>query len=422
MSKDVLIIGAGVVGLSAAYYCARRGCRVTILERHAPQRDGCSYGNAGLVVPSHVVPLAAPGMVWLGLKWMLRPRSPFYIRPRLSRGLWEWGYRFWRAATHEHVARSAPLLRDLHLASRACYEELAAIEDNSIGLERDGLLVLCQTQRGLDEEAHAAAGARALGLPAEVLDAAAAAALEPDVQMNIAGAVHYPLDCRLDPARLMATLEREIARLGVRTVWQAEVTGWRREGERLAAACTFQGQFPADEFVLCAGSWSPAVVQGLPLRLPLEAGKGYSLTLPQPPRMPRRAAILAEARVAVTPLGSALRFGGTMEMAGLDQRINPQRVQGILAAVPAYYPQFTAADFAGVAPWCGLRPCTPDGLPYLGRAARVPNLVVATGHAMLGVSLGPITGRIVADLIDGRPPPLDLALLAPDRYAGRGQA
>jgi D-amino-acid dehydrogenase len=171
-----------------------------------------------------------------------------------------------------------------------------------------------------------------------------------------------------------------------------------------------------DEFVLCGGSWSPGLAQGLHLSLPMQAGKGYSLTLAQPRSLPRICAILTEARVAVTPMGGALRFGGTMEIAGLDESINPVRVRGIVHSVPAYYPDFSEGDFANIQPWVGLRPCPPDGLPYLGRTARYDNLVIATGHAMMGLSLGPVTGQVVADLLCGERPAMDLRLLSPDRF------
>ena len=179
MSKTIIIIGAGAVGLSAALHCARKGHRVTVIERGGAVRDGCSYGNAGMVVPSHFVPLAAPGMVKLGLKWMWNPESPFYIKPRLDAEMFEWGHLFWRAANAHHVIRSAPLLRDLSFASREMFEEIAAQTQNKIGLVTRGLLMLCRTQHGLDDEADFATRANALGVPAEVLDARHVAALDP---------------------------------------------------------------------------------------------------------------------------------------------------------------------------------------------------------------------------------------------------
>ncbi len=382
-----------------------------MVERNGEHRDGCSYGNTGMVVPSHFVPLAAPGMVALALKWMWNPASPFYVKPRLSLDLVRWGLQFTRAASAAHVRRAAPLLCRLHMESRALYEKLAASAD--FHFEKRGVLVLCRTEHALEEEAALVGQARELGLSAQVLDGRAAAALEPDLRVNAVGAVHIAEDCNVEPRVLMDALQARCAAAGVEFRWNTEATGWRTAGGKIRAVSTPAGELEADEFVLGAGSWSPALARGLGLRLPVQPGKGYSLTLERPRRSPRTCAVLSEARVSVSPMNGSLRFGGTMELAGLDESINPIRVRGIIDAVQRYFPDFSAADFEGVQPWRGLRPCTPDGLPYVGRTARVPNLVVATGHAMMGVSLGPVTGKLVADVLDGRPGP---AQLSPDRY------
>jgi D-amino-acid dehydrogenase len=385
--------------------------RVTLVERNGERRDGCSYGNTGMVVPSHFVPLAAPGMVALALKWMWNPASPFYVKPRWSLDLVRWGLQFTRAASALHVSRAAPLLCRLHLESRALYEELAA--SANFQFEKRGVLVLCRTEHALEEEAALVGQARTLGLSAQVLDAKAVAALEPEVRLDVAGAVHIAEDCNVEPRALMAALQARCAAARVELRWNTEATGWRMAGGRIRALSTSAGELEADEFVLGAGSWSPPLARSLGLRLPMQAGKGYSLTLERPRRSPRTCAVLSEARVSVSPMNGALRFGGTMELAGLDESINPIRVRGIIDAVQRYFPDFRAQDFEGIQPWRGLRPCTPDGLPYVGRSARAPNLVVATGHAMMGVSLGPVTGNLVADVLDGLPSP---AQLSPDRY------
>lgn len=442
MSKHILIIGSGVVGLCTAYYCAQRGHRVAVLDREGPAHEGCSFGNAGMIVPSHFVPLAAPGMVALGLKWMWNPESPFYIKPRLDLDLFDWGFKFWQAANAKRVERAAPLLRDLSFASRACFEEMAdgapvsdpafsaskAVNAGSetgapkagrfddFGLTRKGLLMLCKTQHGLDEEARFAERANQLGVPARVLDAKQAGAMEPAVTMDVAGAVYFPKDAHLSPGRFMAALQAKCIAAGVRFEWNAEVTGFTRHTTRITSALTPRGEFTADEVVLCGGSWSPLLARELGLCIPLQAGKGYSLTLPKPPQLPELCSIFTEARLAVTPMGTSLRIGGTMEIAGLNEDINPVRVRGIIKSVPKYFPQFAEADFEGIHPWCGLRPCSPDGLPYVGRTAKFSNLSLATGHTMMGLSLGPITGRLMAQVLSDEPPQFDLSLLSPDRY------
>ncbi len=416
MSKHIVIVGAGVVGLFTAYYAALRGYRVTVVDRAPGEGDGCSYGNAGMIVPSHFVPLAAPGMVALGLRWMWNPESPFYVRPRWDASLFSWGIQFWRASNREHVARSAPILRDLHQASRACFEELDP-RWGGFDLVKRGLLILCKTEHALHEEAEVAERARALGMEANVHGAREAAALEPDLRIDVAGAIHYPMDCHLTPGKLMAALLREVRKAGVYLEWGTEVSGFRTRDRHIEAVRTAGGDIAGDEYVLCAGIWSAAMARDLRVAIPMEAGKGYSLTLPSPRVMPRHPAILCEARVAVTPMGSALRFGGTMELSGIDTRIDPARTRGIVGAATQYYPDFVEEDFREVAPWCGLRPCSPDGLPYIGRCAPWDNLCVATGHAMMGVSLGPITGRLVSEILSGERPTLDIGALSPNRYS-----
>jgi D-amino-acid dehydrogenase len=277
--------------------------------------------------------------------------------------------------------------------------------------------MLCKTAHALDEEARTAAKAQALGIPAQVLDPRATAALDPAVSMDVAGSVFFPKDCHLPPERYLAFLHHELTSLGAEFRWNTEVTSWQTTDSRIRSLQTPAGPVTGDEFVLCGGSWSALSARSLDLHLPLQAGKGYSLTLAQPRQLPSLCAIFTEARVAITPMNGALRVGGTMELAGLNESINLQRVRGIIRSVPRYYPQFREEDFHGIQPWHGLRPCTPDGLPYLGRTARWDNLLCATGHAMMGLSLAPATGLLVAELASGAAPSADLSLFSPDRFS-----
>ena len=411
--KQVTILGAGVIGLSTALYCSRRGMKVTIIERKAQQRDGCSFGNAGMIVPSHFIPLAAPGMVKLGLKWMWNPESPFYIQPRFNLDLITWGLRFWQASTQQRVDAAAPVLRDLSLLSRQCFDEIGL----DFGLVKKGLLMLCKKQKTLDEEAHMAEMANKLGIPAEVLNAKATAALDPTITMDVTGSVFFPKDCHLSPGRFVAAMEQDLLRLGAEILWETEVLGFATEAGALKAVKTSRGKITSEEFVLSGGIWSDETARALDLKLPMQAGKGYSLTLKNPRQLPELCSICTEARLAVTPMDGALRFGGTMEMAGINETINSRRVRGIVRAVPDYFPAFEEADFADIQSWSGLRPCSPDGMPYIGRTQRWKNLTIATGHAMMGLSLAPATGKIVSDLISGESPTVPLELLSPDRFA-----
>ena len=418
-SKHVTIVGGGVIGLATAYYCAKAGHQVTLIDREPEQRTGCSFGNAGMIVPSHFIPLAAPGMLALGFKWMWNPESPFYIKPRVDFDLLAWGLRFCRAATAARVAVAAPILRDISLMSRALYDSLgdtwmAAGKD--IGFTRNGLLMLCKDAHTLEEEAAVAARARDLGIPAEVLDPTSLAKRDPNVTMSAAGAVYYPKDAHLAPERLLAVLLSECQQLGVRIHWQTEWQEWKTAGGRIEAIKTSGPTITADEFVLCGGVWSSLLAKKLGVHLPMQAGKGYSVTLKNPRQLPSLCSIFTEARVAVTPMAGALRVGGTMEVAGINDRVDPRRVHGILRSVPEYFPEFAISDFAGIEPWFGLRPCAPDGMPYLGRTQRWQNLTCSTGHAMMGLSLAPASGKIVADILSGHAPAVPLDLFSPDRF------
>jgi D-amino-acid dehydrogenase len=357
-------------------------------------------------------------MVWTGLKWMLSSRSPFYIKPRLDADLLRWGWLFARSCTPEHTRRAAPVLRDLSLSGRKLFVELAELTGNSFELRKEGLLNLCKTQECLDHESHGLARlANEIGVEARVLDAKHTAQKEPGARMDVAGSVYFPDDAHLSPRRFMPALVALLKQAGVTFRWQTSVNGWRTGGGKVTAVQTTAGELVADQFVLAAGSWSPGMAKGLDIRLPMQAGKGYSLTIEKPRFQLTKSVILTERRVAATPMGSTLRFGGTMEISGINDHIRPERVQQIIDAVPVYFPEFTAADFAGIKPWSGLRPVTPDGLPYVGRFGRHPNLTAACGHAMLGVTMAPSTGLLVSEILGGRPPSISLEMLNPDRYA-----
>jgi D-amino-acid dehydrogenase len=414
--KNVLVIGGGAVGLCTAHYLRASGCSVTIVER-GEIGEGASLHNAGLVVPSHFVPLAAPGMVMLGLRWMLRPDSPFYIKPRLDPDLLTWLWQFARASSARRTERAVYLLRDMSIASLALYEELASRGDFDFEFRKNGLLMLFRTSHGRDGSLKMAAQASRIGIEANVLTRDGLHELEPGLHFNAAGGVYYPGDAHLTPALFVDRLRERVIAAGVRYVSSARVTGFVTRPSGITAVTTTSGTYAADEFVLAAGSWSPLILRSLRLRIPMQPGKGYSVTLRNPPLLPRIPMLLEEARVAVTPMGERLRFSGTMELAGYDTSINARRVRALLEAVPGYLGGIEPSQLSGGDTWAGLRPCTPDGLPFIGRFRRCENLIAATGHAMVGMSLAPVTGKLVTEIVHGRIPSIDLHLLRPDRYA-----
>lgn len=416
-SKSIVVVGAGVIGLCTAYYALKRGHRVCVIEKEGPEHDGCSKSNAGMIVPSHFVPLASPAMLAKGLRMMWRPRSPFGLRPSLKPVVWRWGWRFVRSASKRHVQRAAPVLRDLSLASRECFVEMSAERGADFGLVERGLLMICVSGKGMAAEAALAAQARELGLQAEVLEADQLRRIEPGLDVCAVGAVRFPQDAHLVPERFMAFLAARVEAMGGEIRWQSEIRGWETAGSTVRAARTATGTVSGEEFVVAAGTWTPQLVRELGVSVPILPGKGYSLTCTTPPQLPGHCAILTEAHLAVTPMDRALRLAGTMEIGLTDRRINRPRVEGLIRSACRFFPRLRPEMLSRLPVWSGLRPCCPDGLPCVGRVHSWDNLIVAAGHAMLGLSLGPVTGRLVTELLSDAEPGKSLELLSPDRFA-----
>lgn len=411
----VVVIGGGVIGLCSAYYAQSEGHEVTIIDNQHEGADSTSTGNAGMIVPSHFIPLAAPGMIQMGLKMLLNPKSPFgfHFPPSLDQLLWTWT--FYKAATPEHVAKTETILRDLNLFSRREYDSLTEAIGVGFELRKDGLLMLCKKQGTLDHEALVANRANQIGLNAEVLSAGQLGVLDPGTNYDVCGAVHFKDDASLTPRNLVSALRDHLGRHGATFVNLQSPTGFGKKSGKIDRVHTHLGDFPCDELVLAAGAWSSGLAKGLGLKIPMVAGRGYGMTIAKPPQTPRICAILTEARVAMTPMEDGLRFTGTMELGPPSDHVNEARVHGIVESIPKFLPAFSEADLHGETIWTGNRPCSPDGLPYIGRASS--NVIVATGHGMMGLSLGPITGKLVAELVSGRETSLPLNQLDPKRYA-----
>jgi D-amino-acid dehydrogenase len=414
MSK-IGIIGGGIIGLSSAYYLAKAGHQVTIIEQ-SDLKDGCSFGNAGMIVPSHIIPLAAPGMISKGIRWMFNSSSPFYVKPRLSSDLIKWGYQFYRHATSEHVNKSIPALKELSLFSKAQYQQLAKELPFDFGYHERGLLMLYQTKETEHEEAETANIANSHGIEARILSAEEVQKLEPDVKVSVRGGVYFPGDAHITPQALVTQMIKFLKDQGVEFLPNTVVNDFVVEHGKIKSVVTSNGDHTFDEVVIAAGSWSGMVAFKLKLSLPMQAGKGYSFLLHNVEKNIRIPSIFLESRVAVTPMGTTLRFGGTMEITGVDHSISMNRVKGIVDSIPHYYPEMKVALPKVDKIWHGLRPCSPDGLPYIGRSQKIKNLVLATGHSMMGLSLGPGTGKLVAELINQERPVIDISSFEPGRF------
>ncbi|MFN4180019.1 MAG: NAD(P)/FAD-dependent oxidoreductase [Armatimonadota bacterium] len=409
--SDVLVIGGGIIGVCAAYYLAERGVKVTLVERDEIC-SGASYANAGLVVPSHSVPISAPGIVAKGLKWLLNPESPLYIRFRLDIDLLVWLWKFWSSCTEEHVRRSLPLLIGLQNESCNLFEQFAS-EGLSFGFQRKGTMTVFNSQQAFEEGIKEAELLKEHGLSSEILTAEKAREKEPLLSEKIAGGIYFPGDAHLDPADFVISLASQAAQKGVNILTRTEVIELKSSGRRVISVRTTKGELRADTVVLAAGAWSPTLTRNLGIKLPIQPAKGYSITIQNPERVPSLPLMLSEVRVAVTPLNGRLRLGGTLELAGLDLSINQRRVDAIRRGASQY---LTVIRGEREEVWRGLRPCTPDGLPIIGRPSDLDNLIIASGHGILGISLGPITGKIVAQMVCGESLDYDLKLLSPDRF------
>lgn len=413
----VVIIGGGVIGLSSAYFLQKSGHEVTVIDK-TDMSANCSYGNAGYVCPSHFTPLATPGIVKQGLKWMWNPRSPFYVQPRLSRSLIDWGLKFMRIATPEHVEKSAIPLRDIAIISKKMYEEMLQLPQFSFGYETKGLLEVFQTEAGGDHAKHVMEKAVELGLTDTVLlDHQALQALEPQTNINAKGAVHFKCDAHLYPNKLMQQLLAHLKQNGVRLQGNEEVTRFESNNGHITHVTTGKTTYEADAIVVASGSWSRELAAKMNVKIPLVPGRGYSVTLEDSPYKLNHPVVLIEGRVALTPMdGNKIRFGGTMEITSTKTPPRFTRVEGILNAVERYFPEFRVPMPAPDKIWYGYRPCSADGLPYLGRTKQWKNVVMATGHAMVGLSLGAGTGKIVSEILNEEKYSMDIAPFNPNRF------
>ncbi|WP_223032717.1 NAD(P)/FAD-dependent oxidoreductase [Hanstruepera marina] len=413
MGKEVIVIGGGVIGLCSAYYLKKEGHHVTLIDQ-SNMDSGASYVNAGYLSPSHFIPLSAPGVMKKGLKWMFNPSSPLYIKPRLDKDFLQWVMAFNRSCNPNHVKKAIPAIKGLTLLSQELYDDIKQENHFNFHLEKKGLLMLCQTQKMLEEEVKTAELAKLEGLDAQEISLSELKTLEPQAKINVLGATYYKCDSHSTPHEFMDEMKSWLLNNGVTILQNEKVQDLEVDNGQIVSVITNKQKLKADEFVLAAGSWSTILSKKLGLKLLLQAGKGYrintfnktNITLP---------AILAEAKVAVTPMNGFTRFAGTMEIAGINNNINPVRVEAIVKAVTNFYPDIHVSEEEKKEASSGLRPVTPDGLPYIGKSKKCKNLTIAAGHAMMGWSMATGTGKLVSEIISDKKPSLQLSSFSPDR-------
>lgn len=413
-----LIIGAGIAGLSSAYYLVQKGWQVEILEQN-DLSNNCSYGNAGMIVPSHFTPLAAPGVVAQGIRWMFDSKSPFYVKPSFSAQLLSWGLKFLKHSNQSHVDRSAAAIRDLNLTSSSLYNEIAQKEEFDFELNQNGILMLYKTEKVAEEETELAHKAISLGLPVDVLNKKQIQELEPNTQLDVIGGINYKCDGHMNPVKLMKQMISYLKNNGVVFHTQQRVTSYEIAGNTIKAVIASGKKFSADRFIMTGGSFLPELARKAGIKIQLMPGKGYSFmhTPENPIHTLEHAALLLEARVAVTPMNGQIRFGGTMELASHHDKVNMKRVEGIVNSIPKYMPDFEVNLPKESEIWFGYRPCAPDGLPYLGQSSQLKNLIIAGGGGMMGLSLGPVFGKTVSELANDQKPTVEIKLFNPERFS-----
>jgi D-amino-acid dehydrogenase len=409
---DVLVIGGGIVGVCAAHSLVTRGVRTTLLER-GEICSGASHGNGGWIFPSESAPIPRPGAIRQSLPWLLDPESPFSIQPRANFALMRWLWDFRRACNAKAMHESFGLRRALSLASLERVAEFSEKLDFDFGFKQRGLTLVFRTAKAMREIQHDVDLLQADGGSAHWLSVEALRERVPGLAPDLAGGLDFPEDAHITPGDFVRGLAAESARLGAAIETHTEVLGIEWARRKPVKVLTTRGEFEADEVILAAGAWTPELTGGLGIRVPVEAAKGYSITVEKPEDYPDLP-LLIEGKIFVTPMGQHLRFGGTLELAGLDMRLNRRRLDAIARTTRAYLPGIPHKPTIEI--WRGLRPLTPDDLPILGRPAGTSGLILATGHGMSGISQGPISGELVAQLATGETPAVDLAPFSPDRF------
>lgn len=391
--------------MSCAHYLAQAGRRVTVLDQ-GRIGGACSHGNCGYISPSHVLPLTEPGMLGVALKSLLKKDAPFRVKPRLDPALIYWFYRFARRCNYRDMMAAAPAIQSLLQSSVALYEQLITGEPLHCEWERQGLLCVYRTREKFEAfENHNVLMRDQFNEPARRVSAEELATLEPALKPGMAGAWFYEGDQHLRPDRLMSEWRRVLSSRGVEFREHCQVQRFTATNGAARAVETSAGAISADEFVVALGAWAPSLQDELGCRLPVQPGKGYSITMARPAKCPQRPLIFPETKVAITPWSSGYRIGSTMEFAGYDTSLNPARLE-LLRRGAANYLQEPYGEPVQEE-WFGWRPMTWDSVPIIDRSPRLENTWIATGHNMLGISMGPGTGRLVAELVTGQSPHLD---------------
>jgi D-amino-acid dehydrogenase len=410
MSKargKVIIVGCGVIGTACAYYLSRSGWTVTMIDRGAFGK-GCSHANCGLICPSHILPLAAPGAIGMALRALFQKNSPFAIKPRLDPTLWNWLLHFARRCNVHDMLEAGRAIQALLQSSRSLYQEMFDAEPVDAEWEARGLLFVFLSRGPMEHYAHTDRLLReSFGTAATRYDGDALLEFEPALKPGLAGGWYYAAEAHLRPDRLMSSWRCLLEKRGVTILEDCDFLGLDRQGRLARAILTPRGVLHAEAFVIATGAWTPLLQRHLGCRVPIQPGKGYSITMARPAKCPALPLIFEEHRVVVTPLKSAYRLGSTMEFAGYDATLKRRRLD-LLRAGARHYLQEPFGQPV-LEEWYGWRPMTYDGKPIIDRSPTFDNVWLAAGHNMLGLSMAPATGQLIAELLEGASPHIDPA-------------
>lgn len=404
--KHTVIIGGGVIGAFCAYYLQKTGRRVTVVDR-SRFGSAASHGNCGYVSPSHVLPLCRPGQIMNGLKGLFSTQRALRIHPRLSVSFWSWMLKFASRCNNKDALEAGQARHALLKSAAQLYRDVIRSENLQVEWKEDGLLFVFRDQHEFE---HYRTIDKWLtdhfGISANAIEGSdALTTMEPALKPGLAGAWFYGIDSHLRPDKLMSELQRLLHNQGVRIIENCEVTGFLSEHGRSNAVRTISEPIAADEFVVCTGSWTPFLNRELGCSIPIQPGKGYSITMPRPQRCPRYPMILEECHVAITPFEQGYRVGSTMEFAGYDTTLNQTRLNYLRTGASQYLHEPTANPVEEE--WYGWRPMTWDGKPYIDRSPAFSNVWVAAGHNMLGISMGASTGKLIAEMLNNDMPHID---------------
>ncbi len=405
--------GGGIVGVSAAYYLARRGHRVTLVER-GDIGSGASSGNAGIIAIGHP-PLPRPGLAWKVLRWMLDGRSPLYVPPRFDPAMLRWFWQFRRACTENHFRYCMEVLAALGRKARTCFEEIMGGEPMTCEYHREGWREVFRTGPGFAEGRREAELLREHGFHVDENDGPGLERREPAFLEGMAGAIEYTESSFTDPHRFLIELAGRARAHGATLRTNARIMDILLDGDRFAALRLDSGErLEGDALVLATGIWTTALAARIGVPVPMQAGKGYHRNVTRPAPCLAVASVLAEQHVAVTPMSGMLRLSGTVEFSGINHRMVQKRLDQLTAAARLYLRGIGQTQT--ISEWCGLRPCTADGLPVVGWAPRPAGVFIATGHARMGFTLGPVTGRLASEcILDGKPS-MDISAMRADRF------